>query len=99
MNNPRFHTAGTPAPVPADLSRREEGRGKKSSRQKLRNPLKSLDLDERIQGNPRKSKAPKRGPWQRNGHESREPKRTDRTNVAARCLEGAKPTPSKGKAF
>jgi hypothetical protein len=26
------------------------------------------------------------------------PKRIDRTNVAAGCREGAKPTPSKGKA-
>src|ERR1700722_13190877 len=38
-----------------------ERREKFSSRKKPRNPLKSLDSDERIQGNPRKSNAQKRG--------------------------------------
>jgi len=48
------------ASVPAGLPP-GEGREKKSSRQKPRNPLKSLDSDERIQENPRKSNARERG--------------------------------------
>jgi hypothetical protein len=40
------------------LSIREEGREKKLSSSIARNPLKSLDSDERIQGNPRKTKPP-----------------------------------------
>ena len=41
-----------------------------------RNPLKSLDSDERIQGNPRKSKAQNQGFSQRNGNRPRKPKST-----------------------
>jgi hypothetical protein len=40
---------------------RGAGRKKYLSRHKSRNPLKSLDSDERIQGNPSESKAQKRG--------------------------------------
>ena len=61
------------------------------------NPLISLDSDERIQGSPRKSNTHQRGPSQRNGQGPRKPKQIDRTNLAARCQEGAKPTPSKCK--
>src|ERR1700722_11062519 len=68
---------------------------KKFPRFKPRNPLKSLDSDERIQGNPRESNPHERGSSQRNGQGPRKPKRIDRTDVAARCREGAKPTPSK----
>ena len=48
-----------------------------------RNPLISLDSDERIQGNPRKSNPHKRRSSQRNGQEPRKSKRSDRTNVAS----------------
>jgi hypothetical protein len=62
-----------------------------------RNSLISLDSDERIQGNPRKSNPQNRGFSQRNGRSPRKPKRIDRTNVAAHCREGAKPATAKGK--
>src|SRR5271156_6606244 len=48
-------------------------REKNYPRFKPRNPLKSLDSDERIQGNPRQSNTHERGPSQRNGHELRKP--------------------------
>jgi hypothetical protein len=44
-----------------DAASAAKGRGKFSCRRNPRNPLISLDSDERIQGNPRKSKAPDRG--------------------------------------
>jgi hypothetical protein len=44
--------------------------------------LKSLDSNERIQGNPRKSNPHDRGFSQRNGQGPRKPKRIDRTNAA-----------------
>ena len=47
---------------------------KETSRPKLRNPLRSLDSGERIEGNPSESKA-RGGASQRNGHETR---KTDR---------------------
>jgi hypothetical protein len=61
--------------------RQGEGARKNFPRVKPRNPLKSLDSDERIQGNPRQSKAHERRPSQRNGQEPRKPKRIDRTDV------------------
>jgi hypothetical protein len=61
-----------------------EKREEKLSRFKLRNPLKSLDSDERIQGNPRESNPHERESSQQNGQGPRKPKRIDRTNVAAR---------------
>ncbi len=49
-----------------------------------RNPLISLDSDERIQGNPRKSNPQKQGFSQRNGDSPRKSKRIDRTKLATR---------------
>src|ERR1700722_18526214 len=81
---------------PSGASQRQgKGLRKKFPRFTSRNPLKSLDSDERIQGSPRKSNPHERGSSQRNGQGPRKPKRIDRTDVAARCREGAKPTPSK----
>jgi hypothetical protein len=59
-------------PVPA-LRTPGKRAEKKYSRFKLRNPLKNLDSDERIQGNPRKSNAHERGPSQRNGQGQENP--------------------------
>ena len=67
---------------------------KKFSRFYPHNPLKRLDSDERIQGNPRQSNAHKPGSSQRESDEPRKSKRIDRSNVAARCQEGVEPTPS-----
>jgi hypothetical protein len=52
-----------------------------------RNPLISLDSDERIQGNTRQSNPHELGSSQRNGHKPRKAKRIDRTNVEARRRE------------
>src|ERR1700738_4440205 len=62
MNNPALPPAktGGPAPVPA-LRTPEKGVEKNFPRFKPRNPLKSLDSDERIQGNPRQSNLHQRG--------------------------------------
>jgi hypothetical protein len=49
-----------------------------------RNPLKSLDSNERIQGNPRKSNSHNRGVSLRNDYAPRKPKRLDWANVVAR---------------
>src|ERR1700722_20774358 len=76
-----------------------EKRTKNFPRFEPRNPLKTLDSDERIQGNPRQSNPHQQGSSQRNGQGPRKPKRIDRTDGAAfRCREGAKPTPPKCKA-
>jgi len=48
-----------------------------------RNPLKSLDSDERIQGNPRQPQPVIRAPSRRNGQEPRKSKRIDRMSAAA----------------
>src|ERR1700722_4217973 len=48
-----------------------------------RNPLKSLDSDERIQGNPRKSKAQKRDLQTETRRAPRKPKRRRLTNLPA----------------
>src|ERR1700749_1925325 len=90
MNNPPFaHGLDHRRPSPAGLTRRRGGR-EKFSPQKPRNPLKSLDSDERIQGNPRESKAHKRGSSRRNGQVPRKPKRgRDSPIVAALGERGA----------
>jgi hypothetical protein len=64
---------------------RTPGKGlrKKFPRFKPRNPLKSIDSNERIQGNPRKSNLRDQGSSNRNGQGPRKPKRIDRTEVAA----------------
>jgi hypothetical protein len=53
-----------------------KGREKFSSGKKSRNPLKSLDSDERIQGNPRKSNRHNRGVSRQNSRDPRNPKRS-----------------------
>ena len=63
------HERSAPGAVPA-----KEEREKNLLRLVPRNPLKSLDPDERIQGNPRKSNPHKRGPSQRNAMAPRKPK-------------------------
>ena len=63
-----------------------------------RNSLISLDSDERIQGNPRKSNPQKRGFSRQKGREPRKSKRTCRTTIAT-TAEGARPTPSDCKAL
>jgi hypothetical protein len=65
---------------------------RKSERKKLSplfpgNPLISLDSDERIQGNPRKSNPHERGFSRRNGDWPRKPKRIDRTKVPGPAAE------------
>jgi hypothetical protein len=59
MTSPAFRSPRTPAPVAAPLNARKGAR-KIFSAKIRRNPLKTLDSDERIQGNPRKSKPQKR---------------------------------------
>ena len=70
------------APVRAPLNARE-AREKYFPRMP-RNPLKSLDSNERIQGNPRKSNSHNRGVSLRNDYAPRKPKRLDWANVVAR---------------
>src|ERR1700722_2019875 len=100
MNNPAPPQAKIPrAPrYRSGAANGTESAEKNCSRFKPRNPLKSLDSDERIQGNPRKSNPHERGSSQQNGQGPRKPKRIDRSNIAARCREGAKPTRSICKA-
>src|SRR5271156_5887979 len=64
------------------LSTPGKTREKNYPRFKSRNPLISLDSDERIQGNPRESNPHEQGSSQRNGLGPRKPKRIDRTDVA-----------------
>src|SRR5579863_7092854 len=60
-----------------------ESARKISSRKNPHNPLKSLDSDERIQRNPRQSKAHQRGSSRQNGEVPRKPKKQiDRTHEA-----------------
>jgi hypothetical protein len=62
------------ASVPARGSCKGKSARNYFPRFKPRNPLKSLDSDERIQGNPRQSNAHERVFWQRNGHKPRKSK-------------------------
>jgi hypothetical protein len=56
----------------------------------------SIDSDERIQGNPRKSNPQNLGFLQRNGTFQENPNRVDeRRRARRRAAEGAKPTPAK----
>jgi hypothetical protein len=57
--------------------RAKTGLKKKLPRKIPRNPLISLDSDERIQGNPRNSNPPKQGFPRRNGADPRKPKLID----------------------
>src|ERR1700722_7848143 len=81
--------------LPPDLDYRRrsglfEGRQGAETRRNFRvrfmpcNPLISLDSDERIQGNPRKSNSHFMLVSERNSHAPRKLKRIDRTNVAPR---------------
>jgi hypothetical protein len=69
--------------------------GKKFSAFISCNPLKSLDSDERIQGNPNESNSSKAGLSQRNGEA---PRKSKSAGVAVRCREGSKPNPFKWRA-
>ncbi len=55
----------------------EKGRENFFLAKKPRNPLKRLDSDEKIQGNPRKSNGHNWGSSQQNGRSPRKPKRTE----------------------
>ena len=91
MSNPALpHGLDRRIPAPAPLNARER-REKFSSRENPHNPLISLDSDERIQGNPRKSNPHKRGFSQRNGEAPRKPKRVDRTTVEKEPTESIRP--------
>jgi hypothetical protein len=56
MNNPAFPPAKIVSPRFRAANATDKRLEKKRSSIMSRNPLKSLDSDERIQGNPRKSK-------------------------------------------
>jgi hypothetical protein len=56
MSHTAFCIVGTPAPVPVQRPQRQKGARNFLPPKIPRNPLKRLDSDERIQGNPRKSK-------------------------------------------
>src|SRR6476660_8353922 len=73
------------------LFRDDKGGRKKSSRFYPRNPLKNLNSDERIQGNPRNSNPQNRGFSRQNRGGSRNPNRADRTGRRGRRRGGAKP--------
>jgi hypothetical protein len=74
-NHARPHAESEVAVV-ARLTSGDPGAAKNSSRKNPCNPLKNLDSDERIQGNPRESNASERGLSQRNGNAPRKPKST-----------------------
>jgi hypothetical protein len=61
MNNPTFRMASNAGGHPYGPLIRREGREKNRSAKNHLNPLRSLVYSEGIQGNPRRSKAPKRG--------------------------------------
>jgi hypothetical protein len=83
MTNPAFRTRPDPALPGFSCQRRADQRRAEEnfSAKNPRNPLKSLDSDERIQGNPRKSNPPGMGFSRRNRDRPRKPKRSDRTTV------------------
>src|SRR5271169_3860972 len=64
-----------------------------------RNPLKSRDSDERIQGNPRQSNPHERGSSPPHGHEPRKPKRIDRSDVADAAEKEPNRLPPNAKAL
>jgi len=68
-----------------------KGRAKFFSAKILRNPLKSLNSDERIQGNPSFSNPQKQGFSRSKGHDPRKPKRIDRTHGCGRRAGDAPP--------
>jgi hypothetical protein len=78
MNNPAVPQATNHGPSHlSGAANGTESADKNCSRFMPRNPLISLDSDERIQGNPRKSNPHDRGSSQRNSDEPRKPKWID----------------------
>jgi hypothetical protein len=80
------------------------GAGEKGARNLVqakiqRNPLKTLDSDERIQGNPSLSNPQTHGFRGETFRAQENPNLADRTERRGRRGEGAKPTPSKCKAI
>ena len=71
---------GSLAPVPAP-PRQGRGHEKFSFRKNPRNSLKSLDSDERIQGNPRKTNPDNQGFSRQNGPCSRKPKSAPKDKI------------------
>src|SRR3984957_21271625 len=80
------------------LFRGDKSGGKKPSRFYPRNPLKSLDSDERIQGNPRNSNPQNRGLRSKTAGAQENPNRADLTERRARRRGRAKPALSKCEA-
>src|SRR5271167_1489998 len=77
--------------VPVPLNAMEKGLRKKFPRFKPRNPLKSLDSDERIQGNPRQSNTHQRGFSQRKGQGQENPNGS--TGPMSRPVAAKEPNP------
>jgi hypothetical protein len=71
------------------FERKGKSARKNFPRFKPHNPLKSLDSDERIQGNPRQFNPHERWPSERNSHEPRKPKRS--TGPRSRLVAGTEP--------
>jgi hypothetical protein len=82
------------APVAAPLNARGR-RAKIFFAKTPRNPLKSLDSDERIQGNPRESNPQKRGSSKRNAQVQENPNMSRLTNLSA-CRDEGMPAPTIG---
>ena len=85
-------------PIPAPLNARGKSARKNFPRLNPRNPLKSLDSHERIQGNPRQSNPPGAGLQRETARSQENPNGSTGPMSRARCRDGAKPTPSEGKA-
>ena len=85
-----------PVRLPALLTR-GKGREKNSCWKNPRNPLKSLDSNERIQGNPRKSNTSQPGFLKRNGEAKENPNPSSGPTSRARRSERPN-RPSNGKA-
>jgi hypothetical protein len=79
MTNLARSHAKTAAPRRDDSNTSGKSARKNFSAFISRNPLKSLDSDERIQGNPNESNSSKEGLWQRNGEAPRKSKRIHRS--------------------
>jgi hypothetical protein len=86
MNNLELPLASAPGSRPGASEQNGKSGAKKSSTLFPRNPLKSFDSDERIQGNPRKSNPHSRGFSKPNGHAPRKSKRINRASVVVLCL-------------
>jgi hypothetical protein len=98
MNNPAVPQATNHGPSHlSGAANGTESADKNCSRFMPRNPLISLDSDERIQGNPRKSNPHDRGSSQRNSDEPRKPKWIDQAMSQPGGREAAEQAPSTGK--